>query len=107
MDDLELTNLAAKACGGYLVCQSIFGDTYKIGDREIFWSPLDDDCAAFRLAVTLMLTIDIAPWGSSVSPWNSSDTGECVRHSAYPADRFATTRRAIVRTAAEIGRSMP
>jgi sugar phosphate isomerase/epimerase len=74
--DKELLELAAKAGG--LAFWS-----------ENEWNPLDDDGDALRLAVQLKM-------------WTHSGMG-CFQNEPDP---YAATRRAIVRAAAEIGRSM-
>ena len=94
MTDRELLELAAKAA----VNKTLLGNESFMRGFMSTWNPLEDDGAALRLAVRL---------GFSVEP------GKCW-HSHYgPAfgedvlgDVMAATRRAIVRAAAEIGRSM-
>lgn len=92
MDDRELLELAAKATGAEWVERG-----YWILPRadEVWheWDPLNDDGDALRLAVKLSLIPGY------------------MRHSdmhmtIYEGDaKLAETRRAIVRAAAEIGRS--
>ncbi len=77
MTDRELLELAAKAAGNGFV----------IG----YWNPLTDDGDALRLAVALGLTARMS--------YNGQD------YEAANKDPYAATRRAIVRAAAEIGRS--
>jgi len=71
------------------------------------WNPLTDDGDALRLAVKLGLDLE----------WRSDDRVAAYRHanangSCFTAfessreDRAASTRRAIVRAAAEIGKGM-
>ena len=84
MNDKKLLELAAKAAG----------INYKLGSHgailEIFpdghaeWNPLTDDGDALRLAHKLGLLSDVQVWPITLDE----------------------TRRAIVRAAAEIGRSM-
>ena len=97
MSDRELLELAAKAAG------EVAGDW--IGNPDYFngvlkrWNPLTDDGDALRLAVKLRLTVFEA---SVLTP-----DGDAVN--VFPGeapDRYAATRRAIVRAAAEIGRNM-
>jgi hypothetical protein len=103
--DRELLELAAKAAGidgfwseGYLSFIKRSGGS---------WSPLDDDGDALRLAVKLNLTIKImgdhvkVGWRGCGEQW----PGEDVPVNADQVMPIAT-RRAIVRAAAEIGRSM-
>lgn len=103
MDDLELTKLAARACGGHLINANTFGDLYQIGGREVFWAPLLDDGDAFRLMLKLQIKVEY---------WPESDSVLC----SLPGSMGATTvgamgdielRRAIVRAAAIVGECMP
>ena len=107
MNDRELLELAAKAAGIELRKQFIVADKVaktKDGDA---WGPLIDDGDALRLAVKL----DIVIW--ECSQYNCALTeirygknqGE-VTEPIQDEDRYAATRRAIVRAAAEIGRAM-
>ena len=114
MTDKELLELAAKAAGlTNLIyypawkCMAEYdehdGGFYK---WDTYWNPLKDDSDALRLAVKLQLGISIPPvvdgrievvtfYGPIVS---------IVEH-PQNNDRNAATRRAIVRAAAEIGRT--
>ena len=100
MTDRELLELAAKAAryqyakhGGYIVVDGIPGN----------WNPLSDDGDALRLAVKLGIRLEFADgWvvanaGGVCAPQFSERTG---------SDAGTATRRAIVRAAAEIGRTM-
>jgi hypothetical protein len=62
-----------------------------------YWNPLTDDGDALRLAVRLRMNVD---WESADCVWCDNE-GETVEGD----DPYAATRRAIVRAAAEIGRS--
>ena len=72
-------------------------------DRGIaVWNPLADDGDALRLAVKLRLDIDHHQF--SVNVWDGYiGTGRIPSGD----DPYAATRRAIVRSAAEIGKAMP
>jgi len=109
--DRELLELAAKAAGydyakhgGYIVVDGIPGN----------WNPLVDDGDALRLAVDLRLQVECMAFQSAARNFKNDCAG-CVDHSAeqkYPGrdftpDKYAATRRAIVRAAAEIGRAAP
>ena len=85
MSDRELLEDAAKAAGYVLV----WGDKYKLGDDEI-------DCN-YCCAMALDLP-DRDWWGGGEDERAGVAHDEC--------DPLAATRRAIVRAAAEIGRSM-
>lgn len=100
MTDRELLELAAKAAGivnfrsaGF---KTLFVETgSRPGASGYYWNPLTDDGDALRLAVKLKLGIDIVQAHTAVI---SRDERVCV------VDRCA--RRAIVRAAAEIGKSL-
>ena len=98
--DRELLELAAKAAGikfHAYVENEFFGNGINTGalDRPL-WNPLTDDGDALRLAVDLELDIF----------FNDGDT-DVLNVSEGGGDPYARTRRAIVRAAAEIGRSLP
>ena len=115
MTDREMLELAAKAAG---IGTLVWGDKYKLGDDEIdctdisyirseqpdegdvHWNPLTDDGDALRLAVRLGLVVDCSR-PSAGEPWK--------QHAIWLDELMSNaelTRRAIVRAAAEIGRSM-
>ena len=118
MTDYELLELAAKAAGieihesddGTLQKRPIWAVTHFVCGQpygESQWNPLTDDGDALRLAVKLGLDLE----------WRSDDRVAAYRHanangSCFTAfessreDRAASTRRAIVRAAAEIGKGM-
>jgi hypothetical protein len=96
MNEIELLELAAKACGL---------EEAKMRIEFNQWNPLTDDDDALRLAVKLRMVLD-------------TSTGDAI-HVQYPfgtnyyplceegdSDPYAATRRAITRAAAEIGRNM-
>ena len=117
MNDRELLVLAAKAAGieisqwsncqagGFISKGSPYLDSW--GDertRRDFWNPLTDDGDAMRLAVKLELEIcfnnqeeGTTVWCPAIGDWLPEKHGD---------DPYAATRRAIVRAAAEIGRTM-
>ena len=101
MTDCELLEQAAKAAG-----VDWFDEPAAKQGRGLhlksgrFWNPLTDDGDALRLAVALGLVVDCSR-PSAAPPF--------VRHDYSPSDcrdHAEATRRAIVRAAAEIGRSM-
>lgn len=111
MTDRELLELAAKAAG-YDVEVTPRGDFYL---REVdadglmqvaIWNPLQFDGDALRLAVLLSMRVSTDMAAAEASPL-LSDISEVVLFSECGGDPYATTRRAIVRAAAEIGRAMP
>jgi hypothetical protein len=108
--DRELLELAAKAAGlGFTV--PVFGVPPFMGLRLIggaLWNPLIDDGDALRLAVKLKMCVGVVPSNIkdghatvALAPANPVEIGE-----AHADDPYAATRRAIVRAAAEIGRTM-
>ena len=115
MDNKELLELAALAAGyniGFFSARNQSGFTCGFthakdgGD----WNPLDNDGDALRLAVKLRLlvecgylTVDARYNYDEVEQWSLDDAG--VTESVH-GDIYAATRRAIVRAAAEIGKSM-
>ena len=111
MTDKELLELAAKAAG--MDRAGLFYDERMnvLWDGEQLWfEPLTDDGDALRLAVKLGMDVCV----------DSDDDGESSTFVAFlvdgshpksvteqhETDPYAATRRAIVRAAAEIGRSM-
>ena len=109
MTDRELLELAAKATG-----YQYYPDGYDEHIREpallvdgfpVTWNPLIDDGTALRLAVKL--GIDLVrlnlPTGVGISAYDGKAPSAFER---YTDDPCAATRRAIVRTAAEIGKRM-
>lgn len=109
--DRDLLALAAKAAGLNVHYWGEPGrEKFVLTDIDITprWDPLSDDGDALRLAVEL---------GLHVQPSNGSkrDISEALvigrfadgKAEAHEGDKFAATRRAIVRAAAAIGESMP
>ncbi len=110
-NDRELLTLAAKAARfsyrpevlrtqkGLLGC---FLDDPE--QTEYWWNPLTDDGDALRLAVKLgFLVTNRFGYAEVVVPATHGKSGFVE---ADKGDPYAATRRAIVRAAAEIGRSM-
>jgi hypothetical protein len=113
--DRELLQFAAKAAG-YVVLASLAGHAdgtthwwkgaawgLQIEGVDGIWNPLTDDGDAFRLAVKLNITVrrsDEYDASYAVAPYDPTLISET------DADPYAATRRAIVRAAAEIGRTM-
>jgi hypothetical protein len=110
-DDREMLELAAKAAGLYAIgdWHSVLGNFcgLKIRPDDLpsgyCWNPLEDDGDALRLAVKLFIRIKTGLDGAvAYTRWDESGPFESAKD-----DLLAATRRAIVRAAAEIGRSMP
>ena len=101
MTDKELLEASARAAGIEITEHEgvLFVQRSMVHKRE--WNPLTYDGDALRLAVKLELTINPYTRGVFVS----RDEGEPVIRNEWSLDRAKTTRRAIVRAAAEIGSS--
>jgi len=94
--DLELLQFAARAAGEWPSPEPF----EHVLSR---WNPLVDDGDAFRLSVKLNIAVrrsDEYDASYAVSPYDPTLISET------DADPYAATRRAIVRAAAEIGRTM-
>jgi len=104
MTDKELLELAAKAADyGFFFNRKISDDAYewKSDDGMLWqWNPLMDDGQALRLAVKLEMTIHIDNNLTDVQ------TNMDFSTEAHFNDPYAATRRAIVRAAAEIGKTL-
>ena len=114
MTDRELLELAAKAAGivvtrsrledplslDMLVEESARNPYQKAGP----WNPLTDDGDALRLAVKLGLDIDYRPGYVGIHTGRGQYIATCP-HDEHDEHGSAATRRAIVRAAAEIGRT--
>ena len=108
MNDKELLELAAKAAGyipvgefegGLFLVSQAGNGTYRV------WDPLDSDAQALRLAVKLRIELEFYDGFEEV--FATENTIEAISQTEpYKNDPYAATRRAIVRAAAEIGRSM-
>jgi len=109
MNDRELLESAAKAVG-------MSGTTVDYDDRLVFledgkpasleWNPLTDDGDALRLAVKLRMLVDADGSVYAVATARPKGTDVMV-HEKHRDDPYAAVRRAIVRAAAEIGRTTP
>ena len=107
MTDRELLELAAKAAGIRLEWDGHpdkWQPMYYEGKTYHSFDPLDDDGDALRLAVKLGLFIQINSGSATAWKWRGENWYEQASDNAD--DMSATTRRAITRAAAEIGRDM-
>lgn len=103
--DRELLELAARAAGiGPILCYESARNCLRIGDRKKYnlWRPKTDDGDALRLAVKLNLMVDCDDHAGmaqvAVPPhWIRERIND---------DKYAATRRAIVRAAAAIGKQL-
>jgi hypothetical protein len=108
MTDRELLEAAAKAAGLKIHAarqaerdeEGCANSGLWIVNGSTCWNPLTDDGDALRLAVACGLVVDTSR-PSAGPPFYSH-----VFAQMDFTDRHAATRRAIVRAAAEIGRSM-
>lgn len=121
MTDLEWLRLAAKAAGIKINEKWQAGrEEIGLGDLGLWtttstnWNPLANDGDALRLAVALGLKIDIGRGGACMEERGVRVHGYQSRRelAAEPAidngaSLQAATRRAITRSAAEIGKTMP
>ena len=103
--DRELLELAAKAAG--IDVRWYQGDCLRVADKcngfAGKWNPITDDGDALRLAVKLKF--DILYYDTMIRVYPRLP--KCiVIHQEVGDDPYAATRRAIVRAAAGIGRSM-
>jgi hypothetical protein len=105
MTDRELLEAAAKAAGMPHTYNEFWSGFYIRNPDGSWvpnhhWNPLTDDGDALRLMVSLRMNVHLDSNMVDVDPdgiyWFSE---------AYGANPYAATRRAIVRAAAEIGRS--
>lgn len=103
MTDKKLLELAAKAASIEFGWQHIF-DNYEGSTSEKWdWNPLTDDGDALRLAVKLKILVDIGVDSSEATNGDYICHGICELH--RNSDPYAATRRAVVRAAAEIGKT--
>jgi len=102
MNDRELLEMAAKALGIQVEWRNNPDEAgceclaqVVDGVFQSWWMPLDDDGDAFRLMVKFRM-------------WQDCDDNICCVEDPddYNGDENAATRRAIVRAAAQIGRSI-
>ena len=98
MNDRELLELTAKAAGLRLEWDGhpdAWQPMYYEGKTYHSWDPLQDDGQALRLAVNLGLDKKL----------QHLLQGDAYRTDYFALGAFAATRRAIVRAAAEIGKT--
>lgn len=113
--DRELLELAAKAAGIELLEWTgsedlLLPNRFWAPSAQCYWNPLIDDGDALRLAVKLELDI-VRFAGHAVEATGRSPTygtpGEYLAvRQKLDGDAYAATRRAIVRAAAEIGKTL-
>ena len=103
MDDRELLELAAKAAG---IDERRLPDAWPNRFDDDQWNPLIDDGDALRLAVKLGIDLEWRNDGRVAAYGILSVNGRCfAAFESSREERYAATRRAIVRAAAEIGKT--
>jgi hypothetical protein len=115
MTDRELLEYAAKAAGYEYTRWSeniIDYDSRHYGEPALYgsheydsWNPLNDDGDALMLAVKLKIEICHFADGEVDASYPAGGSVE-YKSQPYDGDCYAAARRAIVRAAAEIGKSM-
>lgn len=106
-NDRELLERAAKAAGFTdidFLADDGYANVYDNDGKQSAWNPLQDDGDALRLAVKL--GVQVIPGTYNEAEFSAFKAGSCEVHEALQdhQDKFAATRRAIVRAAAEIGK---
>lgn len=104
MIDNELLELAAKAVGPKVIGKVECGGGFELVELSsgLRWNPLEDDGAALRLAVKLKMSVTV--FDDAVGIGINPDFG--YREYDISHDQNTSTSLAIVRAAAEIGKSM-
>ena len=108
--DSELLKLAAKAVGIDLLAEEwedgFIYYYHKIPGDTQGWNPLNCDSDALRLAVKLTMSISYWEHLKIVSVEAATKQTGVSLDEPFGEDLYAATRRAIVRAAAEIGRTL-
>ncbi|QAY85367.1 hypothetical protein CUN61_15810 [Pseudomonas arsenicoxydans] len=112
MSDQLLLELAAKAAGiGPVLCYEARRRCLRIGNRSQYylWRPLTTDGDAFRLSISSRMDVEQNRNSETEESWvcASGFGHSAMEEFRSEGSRADATRRAIVRTAAKIGRSMP
>ena len=108
MTDKELLEFAAKAAEINLEWDGVpdlWQPMFYKGKTYHSWEPLTDDGDALRLAVKLEMCVSTPMDNSAVA--KVADVRCRITLQACCGDRYAATRRAIVRAAAELGKAIP
>jgi len=115
MTDQELIKAAAKAAGIEGCWHDIDDGWFIPGNINnwaslIRWDPLEDNSQAFKLMVKLRMRVRTTETAAIVDIYGENGwQGEVqvgVMDADWSEDYYAATRRAIVRAAAEIGRTL-
>lgn len=110
-EDIELLKLAATAAEMYYDptvkvegCLWVSPPDADCQSHQVPWNPLIDDGDALRLAVRLQLSVEQWPDEDGNGSYTAINDKIIEDHLVDP---YAATRRAIVRAAAEIGKTVP
>ena len=107
MNDRELLEFAAKAAGfkreDFVDGKSIIRE---VDGQPVYWNPLTDDGDAFRLAVKVGLDVWIDQDCCEVFFGRNLGGNLMAVEMFGSGDSYAATRLAIVKAAAEIGKSL-
>ena len=108
MTDREYLELAAKAAGIEIWWTYNYGGVFlRQRGCPVIWNPITNDADALRLAVKLGLHLSQQlSYVAVMQPHGGAGSHLLQWIEQYNNDPLAATRRAIVRAAAEIGRSM-
>ena len=104
MTDRELLELAAKAAGYTLDGHTQKPIAFTYGGVE--WNPLTDDGDALRLAVKVGIIVAPPAYNGGWQATASAKADETPWMHETSGSHEESTRRAIVRAAAEIGKAM-
>lgn len=107
MEDRELLELAAKAAGIKLeYCEASGFHWIDNKYTGLWWDPINVDGDALRLAIKLRLDLTFYNGFQEIHAEPSNGDGLSASVEDYGDDVDGAVRRAIVRAAAEIGKSM-
>lgn len=115
MNDKELLEWSARAAGYKFIRWLPVSEFFEVTEDDgtvTYFNPLEDDGDALRLAIKLKIDLEFYHEnpieGESIAAYKSPSIHSiyCRENTALNSDLGAATRRAIVRAAAEIGRSL-
>lgn len=106
--DRELLEMAAKAAG-YELNQSVGGGFWVVSEngQTMSFNPMMDDGDALRLAAKLKMDLLWKEDGVGAGDLEKCYQGKPLKGAPHTDEPAQAYRTAIVRAAAEIGRSMP
>jgi hypothetical protein len=106
MDDNRLLKFAAKAAGICIESWTVYGP-YVGGLEGCIWNPIAENGDALRLAVRLGLAVLTKAEFTAERPIVIVRRADVDIEQEIESNHDEAVRRAIVRAAAEIGKSMP